>query len=474
MFPDMPGRLVFLGLRGSLTSLGGPAGRDMPNGTIGLAAIARQAKSADGGRGKMGRASFGASILRALSIAPRTLGDDVKLTPGGPELTIPASEENPKDTGLQLENFTWLLRHPPPLSPPDLAISDKPDPADDGVLIERVLRAYHHSLANFSRSEGMWDTVLYGIKRDVHEALSGSDRDLAAEVLRNPAKTAHFWGFDAIAAAPPGHAEPHEQVIRTLNTSADLRPLFALWLYDSLVSLAEAIGGRRTAYPEAGPAAYDIRRAPASAADEILDSIDAVLAAPITFPNPYPGELGLKTRRGIVGFRAIQGVYQAWRIAQIASGRTGYRVLEIGAGLGRTAYYASCFGVTDYTIIDIPLTTAAQGYFLGRTLGADRISLPGESPVQPLRILAAHELETLAGPFDLVFNADSWTELSPDIAKRYWDFAWKVSSRILSINHEFNPFTVRSLYVGDPAITAVRYPYWMRNGYVEEYLTMIG
>jgi hypothetical protein len=40
----------------------------------------------------------------------------------------------------------------------------------------------------------------------------------------------------------------------------------------------------------------------------------------------------------------------------------GKRILEIGAGLDRTAYYAQKLSAIAHTVIDIPLTQVAQGY----------------------------------------------------------------------------------------------------------------
>ncbi|ETZ40544.1 hypothetical protein L838_5619 [Mycobacterium avium MAV_120709_2344] len=44
--------------------------------------------------------------------------------------------------------------------------------------------------------------------------------------------------------------------------------------------------------------------------------------------------------------------------------------------MGRTAYYASKMGLRPYTIIDIPMTSAAQAAFLGkRSAGACEFAL---------------------------------------------------------------------------------------------------
>jgi hypothetical protein len=38
----------------------------------------------------------------------------------------------------------------------------------------------------------------------------------------------------------------------------------------------------------------------------------------------------------------------------------GNRCLEIGAGVGRTAYYAHWLGMQDYTIVDLPTALIGQ------------------------------------------------------------------------------------------------------------------
>ena len=146
-------------------------------------------------------------------------------------------------------------------------------------------------------------------------------------------------------------------------------------------------------------------------------------------------------------------------------------MLEIGAGLGRTAYFSSLFGVKNYTIVDIPLTNAAQGYFLGRVLGGDQVSLYGEEIGEGVRVLPSTVMSEHNEKYDLVVNVDSWTEMPLDIALMYWKFARTATSAVLSINHEYNPNPVRELYRSDAAVRVLRYPYPMRRGYIEETLT---
>ena len=97
-----------------------------------------------------------------------------------------------------------------------------------------------------------------------------------------------------------------------------------------------------------------------------LSSIDARLNQTIKFPVPIEGEFGLSTFRGLASFRAIQAIYQAWRIFELTNGKSNPAILEIGPGLGRTAYYCYQAGLTDLTTIDLPLGVVAQAFFLSQ------------------------------------------------------------------------------------------------------------
>jgi len=39
---------------------------------------------------------------------------------------------------------------------------------------------------------------------------------------------------------------------------------------------------------------------------------------------------------------------------------------------------------------------------------------------------------------------------------------------MLSINHEGNEYSVAELFDGNEDVTIERFPFWLRNGYVEE------
>jgi hypothetical protein len=237
---------------------------------------------------------------------------------------------------------------------------------------------------------------------------------------------------------------------------------------DHLVRFAEAIGAINLDNPESyghiPPTRWD--------ADAIINIISQKLNVPIVFPNPYPAEHGLATSSGVMSYRVPQALYQAYRIKEILKNKTSPRVLEIGGGLGRTAYYARLFGITDYTIVDLPFTAMSSGYFLGVTLGEDQILYSGENASDAQnRIKMLTPAEFLAGnkQYDLIINADGFTEFDPNTSQAYWNQIEKSTPIFLSINHEVNPFSVRMLIEKSELVSeASRFPYWMRKGYIEE------
>ena len=315
---------------------------------------------------------------------------------------------------------------------------------DHGALVERIIAAYALSVDATQQSDSFWDNAFFKRKREVHDALMTKDRVVVAEMLRNPGQTELFHGFETLT--------------RSLAHRANYGGRDA---HLDLMLLSEAIGVERCRNPEYGQATAlpDV--------ELLLQSLDDILGFSLQFPNPFAGEFGLATSRGVASHRAIQAIFQAWRIAELLDAQPGARVLEIGAGLGRTAYFATRFGVSDYTIIDIPLSNVAQATFLGRALGPDAIRLFGEDG-SGVRILPPPVFLEGDDTYDLVVNVDSLTELAPDVARSYAEAIRARAALFLSINREDQPFTVRELFNQIGLTAASRAPYWMRRGYVEE------
>ena len=152
-------------------------------------------------------------------------------------------------------------------------------------------------------------------------------------------------------------------------------------------------------------------------------------------------------------------------------------MVEIGGGLGRTAYYARAFGIHDYTLVDLPLTGISQAYFLGRTLSPQAILLHGENAPdesERIKISPPNPFINSTDRYDLALNVDSLPEVGRATAEAYVQQIATRAPIFLSINHEANDFTTRELIENNPKASASdRHPYWMRSGYVEE-LTRFG
>jgi hypothetical protein len=334
-------------------------------------------------------------------------------------------------------------------------------PADwrlDAGLVRRIKNAYRLGLENSGNpGSSMWTTTFRKRQQPVHDALMSKDDAVTAAALSNPAQNELYYGMDSIYAAGT----------QDLKTMDPPRSILVFFILDTLAKLAEAVGARCAWNPEASqkrPTETDI--------ESVISTLDEILGFKIAFPNPFDSEFGVKTSRGIMGQRGPLSLYQAWRSAGICRLIGGNRILEIGAGVGRTAYYARIMGFKDYTIVDLPLGNVGQAVFLGAVLGPDAVWLPGD-PVsdQPgrIRILPPGWIKDTSENFDLIVNVDSMTEMSSKQALEYFTFAYEHAQVLLSINHEANPFRVYDLpRMAGLSIQSTRHSCHVRPGYFEE------
>jgi hypothetical protein len=324
---------------------------------------------------------------------------------------------------------------------------------DDTEIIDRVVKSY---LARAETPSGQWAEIYSERHGDIHEALVRGNRSRVEEILRDPNSSDLMYGFDNMARTLLRGGKRIEEIHA---------PALAL---DALISVAEAVGARTVANPER----YR-RRAERTGVAEVIEQIEHATGINLQVPNFYPAEYGLASPKGIISYRVAQAIWQAWRISQLVRGIPNPKVLEIGGGLGRTAYYARLFGIHDYTIVDIPISSFAQGYFLGCALGPEAVCLHGETVQDgsPGRINLMAPAYFLAGSqrYDLVVNVDSLTEIGKAAADEYLSAIGKHADHFLSVNHEANEITVSGLMKeGQGLLPASRSPCWTRRGYVEE------
>lgn len=370
--------------------------------------------------------------------------------------TVESPEAKPAvDAGFEL---TFFRPQSEMASPPYGITSSRCDNIQDAELVGRLLAAYRLARTEHAGcGNSMWQSFFNDKQTRLDEAFLAGPADEATRLLRDPASSDHFYGFDNLCTTllPPA-LQPSVQQGAALACLA------------GLIRVAEALGVIGVWNPEQivpwGQHCWT--------ADEVLTALEDRLGIAIPFPNPYPNEVGLRTSRGICSYRAVQALYQAWRIRELVSGIPHARVLEIGAGLGRTAFYARLLGIKHYTLVDIPLSMIAQGYFLGRCLGPAELTLFGEQAaamgtgihfLSPKHFLDTHDR------YDLIVNVDSLTEMAPEVSRAYLERIAICSPLLLSINHETNRETVHGMLKPlHNVLNAQRSLYWLRRGYVEE------
>lgn len=330
--------------------------------------------------------------------------------------------------------------------------------SEDADLVARLVKSYNKRKSEIPSDQ--WNEIFQQHHADIVEAIERGDAKQITSFLRDPVSCDMFYGFDSLSKSLRQGGQRIEDKYAPMGS------------LDTLVCLAEAIGARRLDYPENYTwkiAKFDV--------EDIIRELDQAFRFKFDVPNIYPQEYGLLTSRGVISYRVPQAMYQAWKIRQLTKGMSNPRVVEIGGGLGRTAYYAHQFDVKDYTIVDIPISSLAQGYFLGRTLGDEGIALHGDGDFanrnDAVKIISPEDFLKGTGDYDLVVNVDSLTEIGWDAAKAYWDKIETCTGMMLSINHEQNDTKIIDLLKGSMHVTSsTRSPYWLRRGYVEEIITL--
>lgn len=302
----------------------------------------------------------------------------------------------------------------------------------------------------------MWRLFFETRHRRLHDIFMNASLNEAREALANPAESDLFYGFEVLFA----------EFTKKIKKNPTARQSYFQVCLDELLRCAEAFGVLRLDDPQAllwGNSELT--------ADQVISRMEVMLGIRINFPNPYPNEFGLATNRGIAGYRTVHALDLALRVRDLVEGVENPKILEIGAGLGRSAYYALQFGLPGYSIVDVPFTAISQGYFLMTALGPDRVTVAGEAAdrKEGVRLMTPDDFLNSADRYDLVVNMDSFTEVGTAVAEKYWQKIENSSARFLSINHETNPFTVKELYEKSRRVRRVsRHPCWIKRGYVEE------
>ena len=202
-------------------------------------------------------------------------------------------------------------------------------------LIGRIKRSYRLALKEALPPEDsvLWSTVIPAKQMNIHDALVQDD-DTLISMLSEPAGTDLYYGVDNLASS-------------LMKTT----PYNWMSSYDNLLKDWEnlTIGlGLAKLFNEQGGSSYPDKLKPKSKSfSEILLQLNDYFNKQLKFPNPFKGEYGIDTSLGVVSYRTIQAIYQAMLVHR----HTVKGCLEIGGGMGRTAYFAHQLGFVTQLLI---------------------------------------------------------------------------------------------------------------------------
>jgi hypothetical protein len=183
--------------------------------------------------------------------------------------------------------------------------------------------------------------------------------------------------------------------------------------------------------------------------EAILPLLDERFGFFVDFPSifDYSNNASLTTSRGKISSRMVYALYYVYNITKCFDDYKNISVLEIGAGTGRTAYYAYKFGFKNYSIIDIISTGIVQAHYNFNVLGLENVCLYDEIDNNSfLKIIPSTKLNDLNDKYDIVVNFDGLTEYGLDIATNYFNKIMNITNKFLSINHTSNQYSIQDLY----------------------------
>ena len=345
---------------------------------------------------------------------------------------------------------------------------------DEAQIVGRLIEAFHHALKDDPGSGGrkadIWSEIESGMHGPVIDLLKRRNVSGLADYLREAHARDLTWGITQ-----------GSQMTAALRVGEQHRRSIATEYADNLASFAEYLGildlessHQRGQWGENLHVETQV----------LADKVSAALGFPLETPPAIGSYFGLKTRGGIVTGRDLCALYAAMRLREVATdlGIGAPRVCEIGGGMGGVAYYAAKMGMP-FTIVDLPLVSVLQGYFLLRALPNVEVKLYGEGEptgTKPsIRLLPTYRFAAPGTQYDLLLNQDSFPEMNATYSVAYLQHAANnVRHAFLSINQEARApqagaarqTTVRELVhdAGARFRLASRYRHWLRPGYVEE------
>tara|TARA_Y100001935_G_C17290730_1_gene503147 strand:+ start:646 stop:1773 length:1128 start_codon:yes stop_codon:yes gene_type:complete len=320
---------------------------------------------------------------------------------------------------------------------------------------------YKNILAVFTQKDEInqdssWLKIFNNFHKNIIEIIQ-KDNSKIEDILDNPSKYNLFYGFD-------NNCEFNERNRRYIDYFENDELVI-----DKILNFAEFLGILRHNNPEQYRIIFEKPNL-----DVLISKIERKINLELEFKNVFPGEKGVQTQKGIISSREIQAIYQAYQINEISKKNNFKSILEIGGGLGRTAYYCYKFGIKDLTIVDLLIPQVCQLNYLSRVLNEETIL--NEKQIKEMdgledkiKIISPNYLFNNEEKYDLVFNSDSFTEIDTLSQVKYVNFISEKTKYFYSINHECNKNKVSDLFSKKKINEFKKNLYWLRKGYLEEH-----
>jgi hypothetical protein len=318
----------------------------------------------------------------------------------------------------------------------------------DAELFDRIFDSAKSELSY--EASGQWRDIFDAYQADGVKLIRDGEKNKLIKMLADPLSNNLQYGFDNLACVLQSKFR-----LETINEAAIAADHFLALGEYTLV----------TKYFSSEFLVSPIKQK-VDIGEIICKIVHTSFKAPVIFPNPYINEFGLNTEFGVASIRVAAAIYQALRLRDF-----GLKVCEIGPGLGRTAYFSKLLGIEHYTLVDLPIPSLCQAYFLGCSLPDENFTFNHESPNMSggFRFRQPEKFMQESDHYDVILNVDSLTEMGIDVARAYLrNFVGK-TNWFLSINHEGNKFSVREIAAEIPEYKLFsRNRSWIRQGYVEE------
>jgi len=344
----------------------------------------------------------------------------------------------------------------------------KPTEADL-KLTKRLLIAYKKSIldSNMSSREDMWTFLAKGPHRNFFELLKKENIQEIAFYLCNMSRMEITHGITQ------GKIE-----FNKIKSDSVYKKWLGLFTLSKVISLAEALG----VIPLEGPEQGEFGAVIHSNVNKIIKKIEDFLRISIFPPEVEGGLYKLVTKSGRLHSRDVTSLYTAWKCRELLKDIKNPSVCEIGAGIGKTAYYSNLFGIEQYTIIDLPYINILQGFYLIKSLPRKNIYLYGEKILDKNSILIFPDFSfsKISGKvFDLSLNQDSFPEIDRETVLNYLTLIKLHTKKLfLTINQEaqhtmmvsnLKQHFIPELISQSKGFKKIhRIQYWLRIGYVEE------